>query len=58
MEKTETVPLKVRNKAELSAFSIPLQYNFRVPRQSNKTRARNKRESNKEGRSQTIPICR
>jgi 1,4-dihydroxy-2-naphthoate octaprenyltransferase len=33
-------------------------YSFRIPSQSNKTRARNKRDSKREERSQTIPICR
>jgi hypothetical protein len=41
---TETVPLKIRKKTGLFAFSIPIQYNFGIPSQSNKTRARNKRE--------------
>jgi hypothetical protein len=41
----------------LSAFSTPIQYSFGIPSQSSKTRARNKRDSNKEGRSQTILIC-
>jgi hypothetical protein len=36
----------------------PIQYNFIIPSQSNKTRAKNKRDSNKEGRYQSIPICR
>jgi hypothetical protein len=31
---------------------------FGIPSQSNKTRARNKKDSNREGRSHTIPICR
>jgi hypothetical protein len=42
----------------LSAFSTPIQYSFRIPSQSNKTRARIKGDPNSEGRSQTIPICR
>jgi hypothetical protein len=45
----------VRSKSELLNFSIPIQYAFGIPSQNNKTRARNKRDSNKEGRSQTIP---
>jgi hypothetical protein len=35
-----------------------LLYSFRIPSQSNKTRTRCKRVSNREGRSKTIPICR
>jgi hypothetical protein len=51
------LPIKVRNKTRLSAFSTPIQYSFGIPNQSNKTRARNKRDSNREGSSQTIPVC-
>jgi hypothetical protein len=39
-------------------FPTPIQYSFRIPSQRNKTRARNKRDSNREERSQTISICR
>jgi hypothetical protein len=39
-------------------FPTPIQYNFGIPNQSNKIRARNERDSNEEGRSQIIPICR
>jgi hypothetical protein len=52
------LPLKVRSETGLSTFSTPIQYSFGIPRQSNKTSARNKMDSNREGRSQTIPICR
>jgi hypothetical protein len=55
---TETILLKVRNETGLPAFSTPIQYSFGIPSQSNKRRARNKRDPNREGRSQTIPICR
>jgi hypothetical protein len=51
-------PLKVRNETGLSAFTIPIHYNFGIPTQSNKIRARNKRDSDREGRTQTIPIFR
>jgi hypothetical protein len=37
----------------LSAFPTPIQYSFGTPSQSNKKRARNKRDSNSERRSQT-----
>jgi hypothetical protein len=50
--------LKVRNETGLSAFSTPIQYSFGIPTQSNKTRPKNKRDSNREGRSKIIPICR
>jgi hypothetical protein len=55
---TETIPLELRNQTGLSAFSIPIQHSFGIPSQSNKTKVRNKRDSNREGRSQIIPICR
>jgi uncharacterized coiled-coil protein SlyX len=48
---TEPVPVKVRNETGLSTFSTPIQYSFGIPSQSNKTKARNKRDSNREGRS-------
>jgi hypothetical protein len=35
------------------AFPTPIQYSFGTPSQSNKKRARNKRDSNSERRSQT-----
>jgi hypothetical protein len=53
---TETVPLKVRNKTGLSVFSTPIQYSLGILSQSSKSRAINKRDSNREVRSQTIPI--
>jgi hypothetical protein len=53
---TEYVSLKDKNKTGLSTFSTPIQYTFGIPSQSNNTRARNKRDSNKEG-NQTIAIC-
>jgi hypothetical protein len=55
---TETVPVKVRNEIGMSTFSTPIQYGFGSPSQSNKTRARNKRNSHWEGRIQAIPIFR
>jgi hypothetical protein len=55
---TEIIPLKVRNKTGLPAFTTLIQYSFWIPSQRNKTRGRNKRDSSREGRSQIIPICR
>jgi hypothetical protein len=55
---TETISLKVRNETGLTAFSTLIQYSFGMLSQSNKTRTKDKSNSNKEGRSQTIPICR
>jgi hypothetical protein len=40
--------MKVRNKTGLSIFFTPIQYNFGIPSQSNKTRARNKKDPNKD----------
>jgi hypothetical protein len=37
----------------MSAFSTPTQYNFVIPRQSNKKRARSKSDSNRKGRCHT-----
>jgi hypothetical protein len=51
------VPFKVRNETRLSTFSTPIQYSFGIPSQSNKKRARNKRDPNREGRSQTTSVC-
>jgi hypothetical protein len=55
-EQMKLFPLK-SGMRWLSAFSIPIQYSFEIPSQNNKTRTRNKRDSNREGTSQTIPIC-
>jgi hypothetical protein len=55
---TESISIKIRNEIGLSAFSAPIQYSFGIPRQINKTRARNERYLNKQGRIQTIPFCR
>jgi hypothetical protein len=55
---TETIPTNVRNETGMSVFPISIQYSLGIPSQSNKTSLRYKRNSNGEGRSQTIPICR
>jgi hypothetical protein len=49
---------KARNKTRMPTFPIPIQYSFGIPSQDNKTRAGNERDLNKEGRRETIPICR
>jgi hypothetical protein len=46
--KCETNPVKVKNETGMSTFSTPIQYSFGISSQSNKTRARNKRGSNRE----------
>jgi hypothetical protein len=50
-------PLKSGTRLGLSTFPTPIQYSFGIPSQSNKTRAKNKTDLNREGRSQTIPNC-
>jgi hypothetical protein len=55
---TEIIPIKIRNKTGMPAFPTPFQYSFGITSQNNKTRARNKRDLNNEGRNQTISICR
>jgi hypothetical protein len=53
----ETISPKVRNEAKMSSLSTLIQYSSRIPTQSIKGE-RNKIDSNREGRSQIIPICR
>jgi hypothetical protein len=47
-EQLKTAPVKVRKKMGLSTFSIIIQYNFGIVSESNKTRAKNKRNSKRE----------
>jgi hypothetical protein len=54
--KTKTMPLKVRKETKLSVSSTPIQYSFGISTQNNKIK--NKRDSKRERRNQTIPICR
>jgi hypothetical protein len=56
-EKTEIVCSKIRNKTRVFILLTLIQYSIGIPSQSNKSRERNKRDSNKEGRSQIILIC-
>jgi hypothetical protein len=44
--KTETIFSKVRNEPKMPTFPSRIQYSFRITSQSNKTKARNKRDSN------------
>jgi hypothetical protein len=48
----------VKNKTRVSSLSTLIQHSLRIPSYSNKTGRRNKRNSNRKGRSQAIPICR
>jgi hypothetical protein len=54
MEKTESIPTKVRNETRIPTFPILIQCSFGIPTQSNDIKAIDKREE----RSKTIPICR
>jgi hypothetical protein len=55
---TETISTKVRNKTGMPTFLTPIQYSFGIPSWSNKTKPRNKRDSNRKGRSLTTYICK
>jgi hypothetical protein len=54
--KKQIIYSKVRSETRVSIFPTLIQYSTETPRQSK--RATNKRDSNREGRSQTVPICR
>jgi hypothetical protein len=58
MGKNEIISSKVKNKTRVSTLLTLIQYSTGIPNQNNKTRERNKRDSNREGRSQIIPIFR
>jgi hypothetical protein len=45
-------------ETRVSTLSTLIQHSLGIPSQSNKTGRRDKRNSNRKGRSQTIPICR
>jgi hypothetical protein len=53
--KIETISSKVRNETRVSTLSTLIQYIFGILSQSNNTRKRNKRNINREGKSQIIP---
>jgi hypothetical protein len=44
-EKTEAIPLKVKNETRVSTISTLIQYSDGIPNQSNKARERNKRDT-------------
>jgi hypothetical protein len=56
--KTETLSSEVRNETRVSTFSTLIGQSLGVPSQSNKTGRRNKRNSNRNERSQIVNICR
>jgi hypothetical protein len=54
----QLIPFQLNQEQDRNAhFLHSLQYSFEIPGQTNKTKARNKRDSNRERRSQAIPIC-
>jgi hypothetical protein len=48
----------LRSETRVSALLNLIQYSVKNLRQSKKGRKRNKRETNRKGRGQMIPICR
>jgi hypothetical protein len=57
-EKTKTTSSNITNETRVSTLFTLIQPSPGIPNQSNKTGRRNKKNSYKKGRSQTIPICR
>jgi hypothetical protein len=56
-EQLKPFPLKSGMRQGCPLFPTLTQYGFGIPSWSNKTVARSKRDTKREGRSQTIPIC-
>jgi hypothetical protein len=56
MGKTKTISSEVRNETKVSHISTLIQHSLEIPSNKNKTGRRNKRNTNKKGRSQTIPV--
>jgi hypothetical protein len=50
--------LKARNETRLFTLSTLIQHSLEIHSQNNEIGRRNKRNTNRKGRSQTIPICR
>jgi hypothetical protein len=57
-KKNKIIFSTVRNKRKVSTLPTLIQYSTGIPSQSNKARERNKKDTNREGRSQIITICR
>ena len=49
-----SIPLKIRKKAGMSAFTSLIQHHTESPSHSSQTRRRNKRHPNWKGRSKTV----
>ena len=56
--KTTSVPLKIRNKTRMSAFTSFIQHSTGSPSHSNQTRKKTERHLNWRGRSKTVIIGR
>ena len=56
--KTETLSPKIRNTTRISILTTAIQHNTIIPSLSNQTTKRNKRHSNWQRRSQTLPLRR
>jgi hypothetical protein len=54
-EQLKLFPLK-SGKRQMSTLPTLIQYSFGIPSQSNNTGARNKRDSNKEGRKEEVKL--
>jgi hypothetical protein len=52
---TEVIPTKIRNETMMSTFPSFIQCSFGIPSKRSKTRARNKRDSNREGKKSKYP---
>ena len=55
--KTESIPLKIRNKTRVSTFSTIIQHSYGIPRYSSKKRKLNKMNPDHK-RSKALTVCR
>jgi hypothetical protein len=58
MGKTETISSKIRDEVRVFTPRTLIQHSIGIPIQSNKTGERNTKNSNREGRSQIVLMCR
>jgi hypothetical protein len=58
MGKTETISSKIRDEVRVFTPPTLIQHSIEIPIQSNKTGERNTKNSNREGRSQIVLMCR
>ena len=57
-EKTESIPLKIRNKTGVSTFMTIIQHSSGSPSYSSQRRKRNKRNPGWKRKSKTLTVCR